>query len=153
MHARQAISQSDRVEIFCDGSCLGNPGPGGWGAIVKRGKDETELSGGKKMTTNNEMEMMAVIESLKSLPSPSLATVTTDSQYVVKGMTEWIHSWVKKGWKTAAGKPVKNRLLWEEMRSLSKHHKVEWKWIRGHAGHAENERCDLIAVCEAKQQK
>lgn len=153
MQAGGNISETGRVEIFSDGSCLGNPGPGGWGAIVRRGVDENELSGGKNMTTNNEMEMMAVIESLKSLKSPSTVTVTTDSQYVVKGMTEWIRSWIKNGWKTAAKKPVKNRGLWEEMHSLSARHKVEWKWIRGHTGHAENERCDTIAVDEANRQR
>ncbi len=153
MRAGEHISKPDKVEIFSDGSCLGNPGPGGWGAIVRRAGEESELSGGKRMTTNNEMEMMAVIESLKSLASPSTVTVTTDSQYVVKGMTEWIRSWIKNGWKTSARKPVKNRQLWEEMHSLSVRHKVKWRWIRGHAGHAENERCDIIAVDEANRQK
>ncbi|GMT42628.1 MAG: ribonuclease H [bacterium] len=139
----------EKVEIFCDGSCLGNPGPGGWGAIIRSGQKEVELSGGKRMTTNNEMEMTAVIESLKTLASPSEAVVTTDSQYVVKGMTQWIHSWIKNGWKTANKKPVKNRGLWEEMFSLSARHEVKWSWIRGHAGHPENERCDRLAVQEA----
>ena len=135
-----------KAEIFCDGSCLGNPGPGGWGAIVRYSGKEFELSGGKKNTTNNEMEMTAVIESLKSLPSPATVTVTTDSQYVIKGATEWMHNWIKNGWKTAAKKPVKNRLLWEGINSAVKKHSVKWEWIRGHTGHLENERADVLAV-------
>ena len=135
-----------KVEIFCDGSCLGNPGPGGWGAIVRHSGKEFELSGGKKNSTNNEMEMTAVIESLKSLPSKAKVTITTDSQYVIKGATEWMKNWIKNGWKTAAKKPVKNRLLWEEINSLVNKHSVKWEWIRGHTGHPENERADVLAV-------
>ena len=134
------------AEVFSDGSCLGNPGPGGWGAVVRYSGREFEISGGKKNSTNNEMELTAVIESLKSLPSPARVTVTTDSQYVVKGATEWMQNWEKNGWKTAAKKPVKNRILWEAINSLVKKHSVRWEWIRGHAGHPENERSDLLAV-------
>ena len=135
-----------KAEIFCDGSCLGNPGRGGWGAIVRHSGKEFELSGGKKISTNNEMEMTAVIESLKSLPSPAKVTLTTDSQYVIKGATEWMHNWKKNGWKTAAKKPVKNRLLWEAIDAAVKKHSVKWEWIRGHTGHTENERADVLAV-------
>ena len=134
------------AEVFCDGSCLGNPGPGGWGAVVRYSGKELELSGSQKSATNNVMELTAVIESLKSLPSPATVTVTTDSQYVVKGATEWMLNWKRNGWKTAAKKPVKNRILWEEISSLIQKHSVRWEWIRGHAGHPENERCDLLAV-------
>lgn len=140
-----------KVDVFCDGSCLGNPGPGGWGAIVRYSGKEIELSGGKKNTTNNEMELTAVIESIKSLPSSARVTVTTDSQYVVKGATEWMQNWIKNGWKTAAKKPVKNRILWEEINSLEKKHSVKWEWIRGHAGHPENERSDVLAVKAANR--
>ena len=139
------------AEIFCDGSCLGNPGPGGWGALIRYSGKEFELSGGKKNTTNNEMELTAVIESLKSLPSPAKVTVTTDSQYVIKGATEWMQNWIRNGWKTAAKKPVKNRLHWEAINSLTNKYSVKWKWIRGHSGHPENERCDLLAVEEANR--
>lgn len=135
-----------KAEIFCDGSCLGNPGPGGWGAIVRYSGKEFELSGNKKNSTNNEMEMTAVIESLKSLPSPAKVTITTDSQYVIKGATEWMRNWKKNGWKTAAKKPVKNRILWEEIDSVVNKHSVKWEWIRGHTGHPENERADVLAV-------
>ena len=145
----------NRVEIFTDGSCLGNPGPGGWGSIIRTGsggsKNEIELSGGKKMTTNNEMELSAVVEALRGLKEPSEVSVTSDSQYVVKGMTSWVKGWIKNGWKTAAKKPVKNRELWEELHKLSTPHKIDWIWIRGHSGHSENERCDILANDAASQ--
>lgn len=134
-----------RVEIFADGSCHGNPGPGGWGAIVRADGKETELSGGKKQTTNNEMEMMGAIEALRSLTAPSSVTVTTDSQYLVKGMNEWLKGWIRNGWKTAAKQPVKNRELWEQLATLAETHSVRWVWVRGHAGHRENERCNDLA--------
>lgn len=147
----------NRVEIFSDGSCLGNPGPGGWGSIIRTGsgtsEKEIELSGGKEMTTNNEMELAAVVEALRKVKDPSTISVTSDSQYLVKGMTSWIKGWIKNGWKTAAKKPVKNRALWEELHRLSSPHKVKWIWIRGHSGHAENERCDLLANEAAYQYK
>ena len=145
----------NRIEIFTDGSCLGNPGPGGWGSIIRTGSGgslkEIELSGGKKMTTNNEMELSAVVEALRKLKEPSEVSVTSDSQYVVKGMTSWVKGWIKNGWKTAAKKPVKNRELWEELHKLSTPHKVDWIWIRGHSGHSENERCDILANDAASQ--
>jgi ribonuclease HI len=134
-----------KVAIFSDGSCLGNPGPGGWGSIIRTDGKEIELSGGKKHSTNNEMELSAVIEALKHLKEPCEVVVTTDSQYVVKGMTEWMAGWVRNGWKTASRQPVKNRHFWEELKTLSETHKIHWKWIRGHDGHAENERCDRLA--------
>jgi len=139
------------AEIFCDGSCLGNPGPGGWGAVIRYDGEEMELCGSKKMTTNNEMELTAVIESLVVLPGGARVTVTTDSQYVVKGVTEWMANWIRNGWKTASKKPVKNRELWEKLNQLAKPHSVKWVWIRGHNGHPENERCDRLANSAARQ--
>jgi len=139
----------ERVEVYSDGSCIGNPGPGGWGSIVRYPDREVELSGGKKQTTNNEMELTGVIEALKSLTGPSAVTVTTDSQYVVKGMTEWMPGWLRNGWKTAGKQPVKNRQFWEELNALSKTHRIGWQWIRGHAGHPENERCDRLATAQS----
>jgi ribonuclease HI len=135
-----------KVEIFSDGSCLGNPGPGGWGSIIKVDGAEIELSGGKKHSTNNEMELSGVIEALKSLKEPCEVVVTTDSQYVVKGMKEWMAGWIRNGWKTASRQPVKNRQFWEELKAQSEIHKIKWEWIRGHDGHAENERCDRLAT-------
>ena len=139
----------EKVHIFTDGSCLGNPGPGGWGSIIRIGGSEIELSGGKAHTTNNEMELAGAIGALKSLRKPSEVVVTTDSQYVVKGMTEWMKGWLRNGWKTASKQPVKNRHFWEELNGLSEIHKIKWQWIRGHDGHAENERCDLLALTAA----
>ena len=133
------------VDIFTDGACSGNPGIGGWGAILRYGKSEKELSGGSDMTTNNQMEMQAVIEALKILKEPCDITLTTDSQYVVRGMTEWLKDWVAKNWKTAAKKSVANQELWQELKTLSEKHKISWKWVKGHAGHPENERCDALA--------
>jgi ribonuclease HI len=133
------------VEIFCDGACSGNPGPGGFGAILRYGGSEKEINGGAPDTTNNRMEMTAVIEALKLLTRPCRIVITTDSQYVVKGMTEWISGWQKKGWKNSKKEPVLNRDLWEALLEQTKQHTVEWKWVRGHAGHAENERCDQLA--------
>lgn len=142
-----------KTEIFSDGSCIGNPGPGGWGSIIRTGEKEIELSGGKKHTTNNEMELTGVIEALKSLKGPSDVIVTTDSQYVVKGMTEWMRGWIRNGWQTASKQPVKNRHCWEELNRLSEIHKIKWAWIRGHAGHRENERCDILATDASARQK
>ena len=133
------------IEIFTDGACSGNPGPGGWGAIVRRGEAETELCGGELATTNNRMEMMAVIAALESLQGSVSAKVYTDSQYVQKGISEWIHGWKRRGWQTADKKPVKNVDLWKRMDALASGHKVEWCWVKGHAGHVENERADVLA--------
>ena len=133
------------IEIFTDGACSGNPGPGGWGAILRKGDSEKELFGGEALTTNNRMEMMAVIEALRALKGTVQARVHTDSQYVQKGISEWIHAWKRRGWKTAGKQPVKNEDLWREMDRLAAQHKIEWIWVKGHAGHAENERADELA--------
>jgi len=136
---------SAMIEIFCDGACSGNPGPGGFGAILKSGKSEKELSGGEIITTNNRMELTAAITALESLTRPCSVTVTSDSQYMVKGMTEWISGWIRKGWINSKKEQVLNRDLWERLQELSLTHRIEWKWVRGHAGHVENERCDELA--------
>ena len=133
------------IEIFTDGACSGNPGPGGWGAILRKGDTEKELFGGELLTTNNRMEMMAVIEALRALKGPVQARVHTDSQYVQKGISEWIHGWKRRSWKTANKEPVKNEDLWRELDRLAAQHKIEWIWVKGHAGHAENERADVLA--------
>ena len=139
------MNESDSVEIYTDGACSGNPGPGGWGAILRIGGVEKELFGGEAATTNNRMEMMAVIEALRALNRPVTARVFTDSQYVQKGMTEWILGWKRRGWKTADKQPVKNMDLWQALDSEAVRHKIEWCWVRGHAGHVENERADALA--------
>jgi ribonuclease HI len=136
----------DHVEIFTDGACSGNPGPGGWGTILRAKGQEKELSGGEKQTTNNQMEMMAVIVGLEALTRPCQVKVTTDSQYVLKGMTEWMAGWKAKNWKTSTKKPVKNVELWQRLDKAAQQHKIEWQWVRGHQGHPENERADKLAV-------
>ena len=133
------------IEIFTDGACRGNPGPGGWGALLRKGSHEKELWGGALDTTNNRMEMTAVIESLKALKKPSEVVLTTDSQYVRKGITEWIVGWKKRNWMTAAKQPVKNVDLWKEIDVLAAKHTVDWRWVKGHSGHAENELVDQLA--------
>ena len=134
-----------KVEIFTDGACKGNPGPGGWGAILRYGTTEKEIYGASKNTTNNIMELTAVIESLKNLNKPCKLIITTDSKYVKNGITEWIHNWKKNGWRTAAKKEVKNKELWIELDSLIQIHSITWDWVKGHSGHPENERADLLA--------
>jgi ribonuclease HI len=141
----------DHVEIFTDGACSGNPGPGGWGAILRAKGKEKELSGSEKQTTNNRMELMAVIGALEALKRPCRVTITTDSQYVMKGMTEWLPGWKAKGWKTAAKKPVKNAELWQRLEQAVLPHQVQWQWVRGHDGHEENERADRLAVAAREQ--
>ena len=133
------------VHIYTDGACKGNPGPGGWGAILKYGKYVKELNGYSPETTNNIMEITAVIEALKSLTRPCTIILTTDSNYVKDGITEWIHNWKKKGWKTANKKPVKNKEFWLQLDAEVKRHNIEWKWVKGHSGHPENERADELA--------
>ena len=134
------------VEIYTDGACKGNPGPGGWGAILRFGTEEKEIFGGEAATTNNRMELMAVIEALSALKKqPCEVVVHTDSQYVQKGISEWIHGWKARGWKTAAKEPVKNADLWRRLDAIAAKHKVQWKWVKGHAGHPENERADVLA--------
>ena len=133
------------VEIYTDGACKGNPGVGGWGAILRFGEREKEIFGGTANTTNNRMEMTAVIEALRSLSRPCDAIVFTDSSYVQKGISEWIHGWKRNGWKTSDKKPVKNADLWQTLDQLASGHNIEWRWVRGHAGHPENERADQLA--------
>jgi len=133
------------VHIFTDGACKGNPGPGGWGAILKYGDHLKELKGYSHETTNNIMELTAVIEALISLTRPCKIILTTDSNYVKNGITEWIHSWKKKGWKTATKKPVKNKEYWQQLDVEVQRHTIDWKWVKGHSGHPENERADELA--------
>ncbi|HQR02517.1 MAG: ribonuclease HI [Proteobacteria bacterium] len=133
------------VDIFTDGACSGNPGPGGWGAILRSAGHEKELFGGEKDTTNNRMELTAVIQALRALKRPVQARVHTDSQYVQKGISEWIIGWKRRGWKTAAKAPVKNVDLWQALDAEAARHAVEWFWVRGHDGHVENERADTLA--------
>lgn len=135
----------DSIDIFTDGACSGNPGPGGWGAILRSGPHEKEIWGGEAHTTNNRMELLAVIRALELLKRPVSARVHTDSQYVQKGISEWIHGWKARGWKTAAKEPVKNADLWQELDRAASAHKIQWIWVKGHAGHVENERADALA--------
>lgn len=137
--------EKNTVEVFTDGACRGNPGPGGWGAILRFKGKEKELYGGEKETTNNRMELMAAIRAMESLTRPCQVHLTTDSQYVMKGITEWLAGWKKRGWKTAGKQPVKNVDLWQRLDKALAPHQVEWKWVRGHTGHAENERADQLA--------
>jgi ribonuclease HI len=133
------------VELFTDGACKGNPGPGGWGALLRFGGHEKELFGGEALTTNNRMELMAVIRALEALKRPVQVRVTTDSQYVRQGVTQWMARWKRNGWRTADRRPVKNKDLWERLDRAASGHRVEWHWVKGHAGHAENERADALA--------
>ncbi len=142
---------SEGVELFTDGACLGNPGPGGWGVILRFKETEKELSGGVADTTNNRMEMTAVIEGLSALKRPCAVKVLTDSQYVIKGMSEWLVQWKARGWKTADKKPVKNEDLWRLLDELCTKHRVSWEWVKGHAGHLENERVDALARAQAEK--
>jgi ribonuclease HI len=139
------MSDRPSVDIFTDGACSGNPGPGGWGALLRYGTVEKELSGGEALTTNNRMEMMAAIAALEALKRPAKVRVHTDSQYLRNGITEWLPQWKRRGWKTADKKPVKNADLWQRLEAAEKPHQVEWLWVRGHDGHIENERVDQIA--------
>jgi ribonuclease HI len=136
---------NEPIDIYTDGACKGNPGPGGWGALLKWGPHEKELFGGEALTTNNRMELLAVIEALRALKRPSRVVIHTDSQYVQKGITEWIRNWKLRGWKTADRKPVKNEDLWRTLDGLLAGHEISWRWVRGHSGHPENERADGLA--------
>ena len=139
------------VTIYTDGSCLGNPGPGGWGAILRHGEHEKELSGGFAGTTNNRMEILAVIEALLALKTACRVVLYTDSQYVRKAVEErWLENWQRNGWRTAAKKPVKNQDLWQRLLPLLERHEVHFHWVKGHAGHTENERCDVLARAQAE---
>lgn len=134
-----------KVKIYTDGACKGNPGKGGWGAVLQYGDTEKEISGYADKTTNNIMELTAAVEALKMLKEPCEVILTTDSNYVKNGISDWIFNWKKNGWKTASKKPVKNKELWQKLDSLSKNHSIQWEWVKGHSGHTENERCDELA--------
>ncbi len=138
------------VEIFTDGACKGNPGPGGWGALLRVGKHEKELSGGETQTTNNRMELTAAIRALEALIEPCTVVLHSDSKYVLDGITKWVHGWQKNGWKNASKQPVRNADLWHELIAAAKAHRVEWVWVKGHNGHAENERADALACAAAE---
>jgi len=140
-----STNSAEIVRIYSDGACKGNPGPGGWGALLKIGERERELFGGEPQTTNNRMELTAVIRALEALSGPCTVEVYTDSQYVQKGVSEWIGDWKRRGWRTADKKPVKNVDLWRELDRLAGAHRISWHWIKGHAGHPENERADALA--------
>jgi len=133
------------VEIFTDGACRGNPGPGGWGALLRYNGSEREVSGAEALTTNNRMELMAAIAALETLTRPCKVALTTDSQYVQKGISEWLANWKRRGWKTADRQPVKNADLWQRLDAAASRHQVQWHWVRGHSGHPENERVDVLA--------
>lgn len=141
-----------RIEIFTDGACLGNPGPGGWAALLRCGDREAELVGGARQTTNNRMELMAAIAGLEALTRPCSVRLTTDSRYVMDGIRSWLPVWKRNGWRTAAKKPVKNIDLWQRLDTAAARHEIEWLWVRGHAGHAENERVDALARQQAKRE-
>ena len=140
-----------QIEVHTDGACLGNPGPGGWGALLRWREVERELSGGEPDTTNNRMELMAAIAALEALREPCDVILTTDSQYVRQGIMDWLSNWIRRGWKTAGGDPVKNRDLWERLQAASAPHTIDWRWVKGHSGHPENERVDVLARTVAEQ--
>jgi len=139
-----------QVEVHTDGACLGNPGPGGWAALLRWGGIERELAGGEPDTTNNRMELMAAIAALEALREPCNVILTTDSQYVRQGILDWLANWIRRGWKTAGGDPVKNRDLWERLQAAAAPHAVDWRWVKGHSGHPENERVDQLARSAAE---
>ena len=139
------MTELTKIEIATDGACKGNPGPGGWGALIRSGGTEKELSGGELLTTNNRMELTAAIEGLNALKRPCHVILSTDSRYVMDGLTKWIKGWQKNGWKTAAKQPVKNADLWQTLLDAAKPHRIEWVWVKGHAGHPDNERADTLA--------
>ena len=139
------MTQDKTVSLYTDGACKGNPGKGGWGVLMRYGNHEKELFGGEAHTTNNRMELTAIIQGLAALKRPCAVVIYTDSQYVKNGMEKWIHGWKKNGWKTASKQPVKNEDLWQQLDRLAAQHQIQWQWVRGHAGHAENERADALA--------
>lgn len=147
------MSELPLVEIFTDGACRGNPGPGGWAALLRTGVQERTVSGGEVLTTNNRMELIAAIRALEALTKPCRVELHTDSQYVRDGITKWIHGWQRNGWRTADRKPVKNADLWQELLEAAKRHRVAWHWVRGHSGHPENDRVDALACAEADQRR
>jgi ribonuclease HI len=139
------MTEMPLVEIATDGACKGNPGPGGWGAVLRMGTTEKDISGGEPLTTNNRMELTAAIRALEALKKPCRVKLSTDSRYVMDGLTKWIHGWRRNGWKTADKKPVKNAELWQELLAASAPHRIDWIWVKGHAGHPDNERADKLA--------
>jgi ribonuclease HI len=147
------MTELPAVEIYTDGACKGNPGPGGWGAILRSNGKERELSGGESPTTNNRMELMAAIEALNALKKPCHVQLYTDSNYVRDGITRWIHGWRRNGWKTADRKPVKNAELWQALLDACEPHRIDWHWVKGHSGHPENERADALACAEAEARR
>ena len=147
------MSDLPAVEIFTDGACKGNPGPGGWGAVLRSNAKEREISGGEQLTTNNRMELMAAIEALNALKRPCHVQLWTDSNYVRDGITKWIHGWRRNGWKTADKKPVKNAELWQALLDACEPHRIDWHWVKGHAGHPGNERADALASAEAEKRR
>jgi ribonuclease HI len=150
-HVSAADQAGQAVEIFTDGACHGNPGPGGWGVILRCGRHEKEIHGGESPTTNNRMELMAAIRGLESLTRPSSVRLYTDSTYVRKGITEWVTTWKRNGWQTSQKQPVKNADLWMRLDSVTRKHDVQWFWVKGHAGHPENERADELATLGAQE--
>jgi ribonuclease HI len=147
------VTELPEVDIFTDGACRGNPGPGGWAALLRFGARELEISGGEKLTTNNRMELMAAIRSLQSLKKPCRVQLYTDSIYVRDGIKKWIHGWRRNGWRTADKKPVKNAELWQELLEATAPHRIEWHWVKGHSGHVENDRVDALACAQADAQR
>jgi ribonuclease HI len=143
--ANPAAASAKTVEVHTDGACLGNPGPGGWGALLRFQGRERELAGGEPDTTNNRMELMGAIMALEALKEPCRVVLHTDSKYVQQGISEWLPNWIRRGWKTAGGSAVKNQDLWQRLSAAAAPHQVQWKWVKGHAGHAENERVDRLA--------
>ncbi|WP_355607758.1 ribonuclease HI [Xanthomonas cannabis] len=141
------------IEVHTDGSCLGNPGPGGWAALLRYNGREKELAGGEAVSTNNRMELMAAIMALETLTEPCQIVLHTDSQYVRQGITEWMPGWVRRGWKTAGGDPVKNRELWERLHAATQRHRIDWRWVKGHNGDPDNERVDVLARNQAIAQR
>jgi ribonuclease HI len=139
------VTELTEVEMFTDGACKGNPGPGGWGVVIRAGSREKDLSGGEPLTTNNRMELLAAIRGLEALTRPCRVALHTDSVYVRDGITKWIHGWRRNGWRTADRKPVKNAELWQELVEAAAPHRIEWHWVKGHSGHPENERADQLA--------
>jgi ribonuclease HI len=147
------VSELSTVEMFTDGACRGNPGPGGWAVLIRMGAREKELSGGEPLTTNNRMELLAAIKGLEALKRPCRVELHTDSIYVRDGITRWVHNWRQNGWRTSDKKPVKNAELWQELIEAAAPHRVEWHWVKGHSGHKENDRVDALACAEADDQR